>query len=121
VLDGVIASAEKRDADAVVNYLSAGFRDADGGSRADAAETVKRYLAAYESLSLTVSNLTLERKGPVGQATFTLKMSGKPRAVGGLEGLLPHTSRWRFELRMEAEPGGWKITHAAWSQLEEGR
>src|ERR1700682_2105827 len=70
VVTGAVEAAEARDADAVVAYLSPSFRDADEGGKAEAAETVRRYLAAYESLSLTMSSLTIERNGPVAQATF---------------------------------------------------
>lgn len=120
VLSGVIAAAEARDAHAVMAFLSPGFRDAEGGGRAEAEEVLRRYLAAYEKLSLTLSDVVIEKGPDAAQATFKVKMSGKPRAVAGLEGLLPRTSRWSFELKLEAEKGGWKITYAAWRQLEEG-
>ena len=47
-------------------------------------------------------------------------MSGKPHSVGGLEGFLPRSSRWSFDVRLEAGAGGWKIVSAVWSPLEEG-
>ena len=120
-VSGAVKAAEKRDADAVAAFLASGFRDAAGGDRDEAAATVRRYLAAYERLSLTVSDLAVERVAASGQARFTVSMSGTPRAIGGLEGLLPRTSRWRFDLRLEPGDGGWKITHAAWTRVEEGR
>jgi len=97
-VSGAVKAAEKRDADAVVAYLSASFRDGDGGDREEAAATVRRYLAAYERLSLSVSGLAMERGPESAEAVFTVRMSGTPRAVGGLEGWLPRTSRWRFRL-----------------------
>jgi hypothetical protein len=115
----IAAAAESRDAGAVAGYLSAGFRDADGGSKADAADLLRRYLAAYESVSLTLSDVTIERGPQAARATFKVGMSGKPRAISGLEGLLPRTSAWRFELRLELEKGSWKITSASWRRLEE--
>ncbi|HEX5854082.1 MAG TPA: hypothetical protein VFZ57_00565 [Thermoanaerobaculia bacterium] len=115
----VAAAAESRDAGAVAGTLSAGFRDADGGSKADAADLLRRTLAAYESISLTLSDVTIERGPQAARATFRVGMSGKPRAVAGLEGLLPRTSSWRFELRLELEKGSWKITSASWRRLEE--
>jgi len=117
---GIVKAAEKRDADSVAAFLAPGFRDAAGGDRDGAATTVRRYLAAYESLSFTVSNLVVERGPASGQARFTIAMSGTPRAIGGLEGWLPRTSHWRFDLRLEPAEGGWKITHAAWTRVEEG-
>ena len=117
---GAVKAAEKRDADSVAAFLAPGFRDAAGGDREEAAATVHRYLAAYERLSLTVSDLVVERGAASGQARFTVSMSGTPRAIGGLEGWLPRTSRWRFDLRLEPAEGGWKITHAAWTRVDEG-
>jgi hypothetical protein len=117
----VAAAAESRDAGAVAGCLSAGFRDADGGGKADAADLLRRTLAAYESISLTLTDVAIERGLEAARATFRVGMSGKPRAVSGLEGLLPRTSRWRFELRLELEKGSWKITWASWRRLEEVR
>jgi hypothetical protein len=119
-VSGIVRAAEKRDADAVVAFLAPGFRDAGGGGRNEAASTVRRALAGYEHLSLKVSNLVVERGPSSGQARFTVAMSGTPRAVAGLEGWVPRRSRWRFDLRLEPEDGGWKVTHAAWTRLEEG-
>jgi hypothetical protein len=120
VVEGAVKAAEKRDADAVVAFLAPAFRDAGGGDRDEVAATVRRYLAGYEGLSLKVSNLVIERGPGSAQARFTMAMSGTPRAVAGLEGWLPRTSRWRFDLRLEPGDRGWKITHAAWTRLEEG-
>jgi len=119
-VDGAVTAAEKKDADAVIRFLAPGFRDANGGDRDEAAATVRRTLAAYEHLSLTVSNLVVERGPSSGQARFTVAMSGTPRGIGGLDGLLPRSSRWRFDIRLEPGDGGWKITHAAWTRVEAG-
>ena len=119
-LTRTVAAAEKRDADAVMAGVAETFRDAEGGGKADAAALVRRYLAAYESLSLTLSDLAIERGPSAAQAKFKVRMSGRPRAVGGLDGLLPRTSRWSFDVRLERESGGWKITSAAWASLEDG-
>jgi hypothetical protein len=119
-LDRTVAAAEKRDADAVMARVAETFRDAEGGGKADAAALVRRYLAAYESLSLTLSDVAIERGPSAAQAKFRVRMSGRPRAVGGLDGLLPRASRWSFDVRLEKEAGGWKITSAAWTPLGEG-
>jgi hypothetical protein len=118
-LQGAVAAAEKRDADGFMARVSEGFRDAGGGSKADASALVRRYLAAYESLSLALSDVAVERGPASAQAKFKVRMSGRPRAVAGLEGLLPRASRWSFDVRLEAGPGGWKIASAAWTQLED--
>jgi hypothetical protein len=117
-LAGAVAAAEKRDASGVMSRVSEDFRDAEGGGKADAAALVRRYLAAYESLSLALSDVAVERGPASAQAKFKVRMSGRPRAVAGLEGLLPRSSRWSFDVRLEAGPGGWKISSASWSPLE---
>jgi hypothetical protein len=119
-LTGAVAAAEKRDADGVMTHLAEGFRDAEGGGKADTAALVRRTLAAYQSLSLTISGVAVERGPAAAQAKFKVRMSGRPRAVGGLEGLLPHSSNWSFDVRLEAGTGGWKITWASWTRLEDG-
>ena len=119
-LRGAVAAAEKRDADGVMSRIAEGFRDGEGGGKADAAALVRRYLGAYESLSLTLSDVAIERGPAAANAKFRVRMSGKPRAVGGLDALLPRSSRWSFDVRLEAAPGGWKFTSAAWSPLDDG-
>jgi len=118
-LRAAVAAAEKRDADAVMALVSGDFRDGEGGGKADAAALVRRYLSAYESLSLTLSDLAIERGAAAAQAKFKVRMSGRPRAVGGLDGLLPRSSRWSFDVRLESGTGGWRIASAAWSRLED--
>ena len=103
-----------------MSRIAEGFRDGEGGGKADAAALVRRYLGAYESLSLTLSDVAIERGPAAANAKFRVRMSGKPRAVGGLDALLPRSSRWSFDVRLEAAPGGWKFTSAAWSPLDDG-
>jgi hypothetical protein len=119
-LTGAIAAAESRDTDGVMSRVAEGFRDAEGGGKADAAALVRRTLAAYDSLSLTLSDVAIERGAAAAHAKFRVRMSGRPRAVGGLDGLLPRSSRWSFEVRLEAGRGGWKIAWASWTRLEDG-
>jgi hypothetical protein len=118
-LKGAVAAAEKRDPDAVMARVAEDFRDAEGGGKTDASALVRRYLGAYESLSLTLSDLAVERGAAAAQAKFKVRMSGRPRAVAGLDGLLPRSSRWSFDVRLESEKGGWRIASAAWSRLED--
>ena len=119
-LTEVVEAAEARDADGVMSRVTEGFRDGNGGGKGDAAALVRRSLAAYESLSLTLSDVAVERGPAAAQAKFKVRMSGKPRTVGGLDGLLPRSSRWSFDVRLETETGGWKIAWASWTRLEDG-
>jgi len=115
-LYGAAKSAEARDADGLLARVSEGYRDAAGG-KADAGLLLKRYFAAYESLSISLANVAVQRGESSARARFTVRMSGRPRAVAGLEGLLPRASRWRFDVRLAAEKDGWRITEAAWERL----
>jgi hypothetical protein len=119
-LRSAIAAAESRDADGVLSRVAEGFRDGEGGGKADAAALVRRTLAAYDSLSLSLSDVAVERGPTAAQARFKVRMSGRPRAVGGLEGFLPRSSLWSFEVRLEAGTDGWKIAWASWTRLEDG-
>jgi hypothetical protein len=118
-LDAVVTAGEKRDADGVLARVSESFRDAGGGGKAETAELVRRSLAAYEALLLTLTDLAVTRGPAAAQARFKLRMSGRPRAVAGLEGILPRSSRWSFDVRLEKEGSDWKITSAAWTRLED--
>jgi hypothetical protein len=118
-LTGAVAAAESRDADGVMSRVAEGFRDAEGGGKADSTALVRRTLTAYESLSLTLSDVAIERGPAAAQAKFKVRMSGRPRAVGGLDGLLPRSSHWSFDVRLEAGTGGWKIAWASWTRLED--
>jgi hypothetical protein len=119
-LTEAVAAAESRDADGVMSRVAESFRDAEGGGKADADALVRRTLAAYESLSLTLSDVAIERGPAAAQAKFKVRMSGRPRAGSRLESFLPRSSRWSFDVRLEAGTGGWKITWASWNRLEGG-
>src|ERR1039457_875947 len=108
-LTGAVAAAESRDADGVMSRVAEGFRDAEGGGKAASTALVRRTLTASESLSLTLSAVALGRGPAAAQAKFKGGMSGRPRAAGGLDGLLPRSSHWSFDVRLEAGTGGWKI------------
>jgi hypothetical protein len=120
-IDDMAAAASEQDASAIVASLAADFQAADGTGRADAEATLRRYLAAYESLDVKISDLTIESAAGAARARFQADLSGKPRSVGGLDRFLPRTSRYRFDLRLAPEPGGgdrWLVTWAGWEQTE---
>jgi hypothetical protein len=116
-LDRIVTAAEKGDATGIVDELSATFQDAQGSSRAETELTVKRYLWAYERLSVKLEGVAIERKETAARATFKAVVSGVPRSVGGLDGILPRSTTVRFELTLLREEGGWKVTWGSWSVL----
>jgi hypothetical protein len=114
-LDRLVAAAKDRDAGDFVESLAPDFNAADGTDRADAEATVRRYFAAYESLDVRISDFSVERAAGAARVRFRADLSGKPRSIGGLEGLLPATSAYRFDLRLSpAEGGRWLVSWASW-------
>jgi hypothetical protein len=118
-LDELVAAVEARDPAAIVERLAPDFQAADGTGAADADMTLRRFLAAYESLDVRISDVTIERAADAARARFRADFSGKPRTAGGLDQLVPRTSAYRFDLRLApASPGGrWLVTWAGWEQL----
>jgi hypothetical protein len=114
-LDRLVAAAKDRDAGDFAANLAPGFQAADGTGRADAEATIRRYFAAYENLDLRISDVSVERAADAARVRFRADLSGKPRSVGGLEGLLPATSAYRFDFRLSPGEGGrWLVTWASW-------
>ena len=114
-IDGIVEGAEDRETAAIVERLSPDFQAADGSGRADAEATLRRYLGAYEKLGVRISDLTIERAAGAARARFRADLTGSPRRIGGLEGLLPQASAYRFDIRLvPAEGGRWLVTWASW-------
>ena len=114
-VDVAVKAANSRDAKKVVSLLSSGFQAADGSSRADAAAMLERSFAAYENLNVTISDVRIERAEGAARARLRADMSGQPRRIGGLDGLVPSSSAYDFDLRLVAEDGAWRIAWAQWN------
>jgi hypothetical protein len=117
-LDGMVKAAHNRDAEVFQENLGKDFSAADGMSRADAVLTVKRYFAAYAILDVTLSDVTIERSENGARARFVARLGGQPQKVGGLDGFLPRSSTWRFDLRLAPEGNRWKVAWASWEPAE---
>jgi hypothetical protein len=117
-IDEIVAAAEKRDAAAIVERLAPDFQAADGSGRADAEMTLRRYLAAYERLGVRISDFQIERAAGAARARFRADLTGTARKIGGLEGILPQSSTYRFDLRLApaSDGGRWLVTWAGWEQ-----
>jgi hypothetical protein len=98
--------------------LTDDFSGADGMTRADALSTVRRYFSAYAILDVTLSGVTVERAENVARVRLTADLAGQPQKVGGLEGLLPRSSRYRFELRLVPDGSRFKVAWASWEPAE---
>jgi hypothetical protein len=113
-LDRIRKAAEARDAAGVVENLTADFRDDAGGGAAEVSEALRRYFAAYEILNLQMRDLTIERAEQAARARFRVAFSGQPQKIGGLDGLLPSASTYKFDVRLVPDGKRWRVAWAAW-------
>ncbi len=120
-LDALVRAADARDARALFERIAPGFSAADGSGREEARATVEQYFAAYETLDVRLEDISIERGGPdTARVRFRARLSGHPRRIGGLEGLVPSSAAYDFDLRMTNEGGTWKVAWAQWNPAGEG-
>lgn len=113
-LDRIRKAAEARDAAGVLENLTPDFRDDAGGGAGEVSEALRRYFAAYEILNLQLRDVTIERAAEAARARFRVDFSGQPRKIGGLDGLLPSASAYKFDVRLVPDGKRWKVAWAAW-------
>jgi hypothetical protein len=118
VLADLEAAAEARNADAFAERLSSDLRTAAGGGRTEAVADLRRYFAAYESVALEVYGVEAERGGGAASVRCVVEFSGRGRALPGLQGLLPPSAVYRFDLELADEAGAWRVRRAAWAPAE---
>ena len=119
-IEALEAAADDRDADAAGELLAAAYSDGEHADRAAALLTIRRYFAAYESVSASFSDLVVERKPDLARATFTASFDGSPRKLGSLDAILPRSAKVRFEMNLAPEGDRWKVVWAGWSLVSEG-
>jgi hypothetical protein len=111
LLDSLAKAAEARDAGRIAARMAEGFQGQAGMTRAEALATLQRYFAAYESVDVTVYDVQAEGQQRV---RFRVDFSGRPKAIGGLAGLLPSSAVYRFDLELSPEGGGLVVSRASW-------
>jgi hypothetical protein len=107
-------AAEDRDADRFQKLLAEDFRGAGGVDRAEAAASLRRYFALYESVGLEVYDVKVERSEGGAAVRLRVDFAGSARRVGGLEGFLPPAASYRFDLALSARGDLWLVTRADW-------
>jgi hypothetical protein len=112
------AAAEARDADRFAERLAPAFRSAHGVGREEALLQLKRYFAAYESVAIDVYGVEAQRDGKTARVQCVVDFSGRGRRAFGLEGLLPPSAVYRFDLDVAGEDGTWRVRGAAWEPVE---
>ena len=113
------AAANRRDAAMITAALAPGFQGSEGMSREDVDAELRRLFAAYASVDVSISGLKTDRYSGFTLARFDAEFRGSVRRIGGLEGILPASARYRFELRLVPEDGNLRIAHAAWEAIRE--
>ena len=112
------AAAEARDAERFGERIAPEFHGAHDLGRAEALAQLKRYLAAYESVAIEVYGVESERDGAAARVRCVVEFSGQARKAFGLEGLLPPSAVYRFDLDVADEGGTWRVRGATWEPVE---
>ena len=120
LLNDLEEAAEDRDAEAVLKRLAPDFRGQNGLRRADAGAELRRYFFGYEKIDVTLSDVVVEPAGDAARVQLRIDFSGKPKGVGGLEGLLPAASAYRFGLELKKGGDAWLIAGATWEHIDLG-
>ncbi len=111
------SAAETRDADRFGKSLSADFRAEEGFDKPEALRELKRTLAIYETVSISVYGVETERRPAAARVRFVAEFSGDARKLPGLEGFLPPSAVYRFELDVADEAGTWRVRQAGWQAV----
>ena len=111
-------AAEARDADRFAERLSGGFEGPGSIGRAEAVAQLRRYFAAYETVAIDVYGVEAQRDGGSAHVRCVVELSGQARKAFGLEGLLPPSAAYRFDLEVNEEAGAWRVRRASWEPVE---
>lgn len=119
LVDSLRTAAEDRDAQKVADRLSDDFKGNGTVDKAEAAATLRRYFAAYESVHLVVYDVAVPRRTD-GEAdvSFRVEFKGSARRIGGLDGFLPPSAVEGFDLRLARRGSDWKVIAAEWRPIE---
>jgi len=79
---------------------------------------LRRYFAAYDSVAIEVYGVETEREGTSARVRCVVEFSGKARQAFGLEGLLPPSAVYRFDVDAVDEGGVWRVRGATWTPAE---
>ena len=112
------AAAEARDAERFSERLAPSFQGGQGIGRPEALARLKRYFAAYESVAIEVYGVESDRDGTSARVRCVVEFSGQARQAFGLEGLLPPSAVYRFDLDVADEGGTWRVRGATWEPAE---
>src|SRR6266487_5424079 len=113
LLEALRVGAEDRDAQAIAARLADDFKGNGSVDKAEATATLRRYFAAYESVHLAVYDVTVTgRTETEADLGFRAEFNGAARRIGGLDGFLPPSVAFRFDLRLARRGPDWKVAAA---------
>jgi len=114
LLQELESAAEARDVDRFGSHLSEGFQGTRGLGRTEALATLRRYFAAYESVGLEVYGVEVDQGEGTAEVRCVVEFAGQARKLAGLQGLLPPSAVYRFELGLGEEDETWRVQRASW-------
>jgi hypothetical protein len=117
LLADVEAKVEDKDADGLGKLLAPEFTGPGGLKRAGVPAELRRYFFMYDSLDVTFSGPLVEG-APPASVKVRVDLSGKPKDVGGLAGLVPDLAAYDLELGLRAEGERLLITRAAYARID---
>lgn len=109
-------AAEARDAAAVVERLTPGFRGRGGMDRAAAGAELRRLFALYRELDVVISDVRSTGDDPP-RVTCRVDVTGRPD-LPGLEALLPAASAYRFDLELARTRDEYAVVGAEWERID---
>jgi hypothetical protein len=118
VLAALEAGAEARDAGAMKEHVSEGYRDAQGQDKREAAALAAFHFLRNQSVYLLTRVRSVEVEAPgEARAEVVVAMAGapipSPEALVGLRADL-----YQFSLRLREEDGAWRVSWASWHPAE---
>jgi hypothetical protein len=116
LVEDMAEAAEDRDVNRVMERVSEAFRGPEGLTRAAAGASLRRYFAGYETIDIEVFDVASEPAGDVTQVRARVGFRGEANRALGLEGLLPPSAVYRFDLEVAEEGGTWRVTRASWER-----
>jgi hypothetical protein len=110
-------AAEDRDAGRIESRLAADFVGNGATPRADVGTLLRRHFAAYESVTLEVYDVAIERQDQSARLAFRVDFNGRALQLGGLSGFLPPSATYRLALDLKREGQDWKVASASWEEV----
>ena len=117
LVDELAEAAEDRDAGRIVERLADDFSGPGGLTRADAAASLRRYFAGYETIDVEVYDVEARPADGMTTVRTRIGFKGEANRAFGLEGLLPPSAVYRFDLDVGERDGVWRVVRAAWERV----